>query len=857
MDVESQLVLDKFLPRWYQREVFDAIENEGYRKLLWIAPRRCGKDITLWNIAIRQCLKRICLVFYCLPTYSQARKAIFDAIAIDGTKFLDFIPKKLVESINIAEMKIRFKNGSILQCIGADTYDTSLVGTNPYAIVLSEYALMQGAEVYSFIRPILAANGGWIAMCSCVSPDTLVIGENGIKRIKDILPSRETYTGLNKPIWGLNGFHNAEQFYYGGHQKTLKITLQSGYEIECTSIHPLWNGKEWVKAQELKVNDLLPIQYGQDIWGQGLDISGFSYTGRHAGFIDQESLTTDFFYLLGLIQSEGYYDKRRITITNTDKDIIDFLNEWGFSTAKDRIHHNFGSSEFCAFLEFLGFKHGARFKTFPESLFSCTKEQMRAFIQGVFDGDGTSNSNKSKRGNIKLVSTCKQFIQDMQVILLNFGIVSSVRKEEKPPTKKAKVWSTIYNLEIGGYFAHIFYEDIGFRLKRKQKHHAFVPLTCREETGNIYPVDTERLSGYSLPKNLITNPRRISRRLIAWLNKRKHHPYLSELLQEKFFYSPIKSIEASENEVFDFVIPETHSFFSNGFISHNTPRGKNHLWHLWKVAQDLPEWHVIHQKTSEIKHIPEEALAQERAQMNHELYLQEYECDFSRGVEGSVYGRCLDELRRKGQITAVPWDPGLLVHVAFDIGVNDATTLIWFSVAGRGQVINIIDCYSNTGVGLDHYAKILQDKPYRYGKYFAPHDIKVREWGGGAISRYEKARQLGIDFEILPQADLMDGIENVLTHFPKFWIDQDKCKSLINALENYRREWDEVKQIYTKPIKNWACHYADALRYLCQSLDKTQKGLTSEEFERQKAQALYGNRLPGIFNYNPEYDRFR
>ena len=147
MNVEHQLVLDKFIPRWYQESIYDAIENAKYRKVLAILPRRSGKDITAWNLALRQCLRRVCLVYYCLPTFSQARRAIWDAIAIDGSKFLDYIPKALVENINQAEMKIRFKNGSILQCLGADTYNTSLVGTNPYAVILSEFALMS-SEVF-------------------------------------------------------------------------------------------------------------------------------------------------------------------------------------------------------------------------------------------------------------------------------------------------------------------------------------------------------------------------------------------------------------------------------------------------------------------------------------------------------------------------------------------------------------------------------------------------------------------------------------------------------------------------------------------------------------------------------------
>src|SRR5271157_4362393 len=97
MNVEVEVHLDKFQLRFYQKQIFDAIEVEGYKRVLYIAPRRAGKDFLGWNMAIRQCIDKTCLVFYVLPTYSQARKCIWDAITIDGMKFLDFVPPMLVE----------------------------------------------------------------------------------------------------------------------------------------------------------------------------------------------------------------------------------------------------------------------------------------------------------------------------------------------------------------------------------------------------------------------------------------------------------------------------------------------------------------------------------------------------------------------------------------------------------------------------------------------------------------------------------------------------------------------------------------------------------------------------------------
>ena len=92
----------------------------------------------------------------------------------------------------------------------------------------------------------------------------------------------------------------------------------------------------------------------------------------------------------------------------------------------------------------------------------------------------------------------------------------------------------------------------------------------------------------------------------------------------------------------------------------------------------------------------------------------------------------------RGRITNVPYDRAAEVHVAFDLGVSDATTLVFFQLCG--QEIHWIDCLSDTGRGLDYYVKKVREKPYAYGKFYFPHDIKVRELSTG-ISRIETFAQ--------------------------------------------------------------------------------------------------------------------
>jgi len=441
---EIVVKLDKFKPRFYQLPLLDAIENKGYKRVFAVMPRRSGKDITAFNICIRQCLSKVCVVYYIFPTYSQAKKVIWDSITTDGERILDFIPEQLIQSKNSQEMKIWFKNGSLLQLVGSDSYD-SLMGTNPIGCVFSEYAL-QDPQAFKYLSPILRANGGW----------------------------------------------------------------------------------------------------------------------------------------------------------------------------------------------------------------------------AIF-------------------------------------------------------------------------------------------LT--------------------------------------------------------------------------------------------TPRGKNHAWELFKLAQSAPNWFCYRLTLDDTQHVSLSEIDDERrlGLISEDLIQQEYYCSFEMGVEGAYYSKYIDSLRFKNQIGPVPWNPSHKVHTAWDLGVRDNTSIIFYQTFG--QSINIIDYYEKNKEGLEHYIQVLQSKPYTYGKHIAPHDIAVREFGSG-ITRLDKARQLGINFTISNDASLMDGIEQVRSNLPRMWFDDVRCSKLVTALENYRQEYDSKKKVYkAHPLHDYYSHAADAMRYLCVSLSKVKEGASAEDIERRYLETRMGSQanLPSFF----------
>jgi phage terminase large subunit len=143
--------------------------------------------------------------------------------------------------------------------------------------------------------------------------------------------------------------------------------------------------------------------------------------------------------------------------------------------------------------------------------------------------------------------------------------------------------------------------------------------------------------------------------------------------------------------------------------------------------------------------------------------------------------------------------------------VGDSTA-IWF-VQRAGKKIHLIDYYEASGEGFPHYALALQNKSYVYSDHIAPHDIEVRELGTGQ-SRKEQARALGLRFTGAPKLPLDHGIDAVRNLIPRCWFDRENCEHGIEALQQYRCEYDDrLRTFRSTPLHDWTSHAADAFRY--------------------------------------------
>ena len=263
----------------------------------------------------------------------------------------------------------------------------------------------------------------------------------------------------------------------------------------------------------------------------------------------------------------------------------------------------------------------------------------------------------------------------------------------------------------------------------------------------------------------------------------------------------------SKSEAWPSVIRPRLSDRKGRVIFLGTPSGEdNFFYELYTHAQEDPGWFHCLYKASETGIIDDAELADAKKAMSKPMFLQEFECSFTSALQGAVYGEQIDEAADR--ITSVPWDRSTSVNTAWDLGISDSTTVVFFQECGRE--IHWIDCLEASGVGLDFFVKKLKEKPYSYNKHLFPHDLAVRELSTGT-SRAETLRSLGVTPTISPRTGPTERIHAMRMHFDKFWFDKENFGPALRALKNYRYEWDSKRRVWrSSPRHDWASHFADA-----------------------------------------------
>ena len=370
----------------------------------------------------------------------------------------------------------------------------------------------------------------------CVSESTLVFSQKGVVPIGELKPKLSragTFTKLGVCVKGKQGLQPASHFYQGGKQKTLCLTTRLGYTIEATPEHRLWvrhpDGTEgWKHLSDIAIGDTVAIERNINLWGSNVTIE--CPKARALTNIKRyplpEKLNEDLAYLMGLFVGDGtltytnsiYLSTADEFIANEFERIAKQLFNYELRYKNNNKDYYISSQQIRVLFAELGLDYcKANTKRVPYSILQAPRHIVIAFLQGLFDTDGFVDK---RYGNIEYATSSKNLSKEVHILLLNLGIIASLRKKETPCLPS-------YPIGISGADTITFHKEVGFRLPRKRQRSKLALSIRRPNIGGI--------------------------------------PYL-----QGYFYLPVVTIEESETEVCDLSVDKDQAYIANGFVSHNS-----------------------------------------------------------------------------------------------------------------------------------------------------------------------------------------------------------------------------------------------------------------------------------------------
>lgn len=554
----------------------------------------------------------------------------------------DHLPSWLKQTaVEDNKLSLRYQNGSQIKAISSSPEAGRSEALS--LLIFDEAAFIPDIDDIWVSAQSTLATGGDAIVLSCVTKDTQVFTDRGLRKISNFIPNNGEvgdYQIDKYNIVGNNGIREGNLFHNNGLVDT-KIIQTKLSEIECSYNHKLWackNGEfDWYRADELEEGDWLNVQYGMEKWGDEDDVSDFnpSSSNKIKNKFNPSKITKEIAYFCGLFLSEGSSSKvynsenkligGKIDITcgdNIQESLLDL--GLGYSTS-DNLHYSICSKNLIEFFEYLGFNLSkkAHNKVIPDKLLSMSRDNICALLSGIFDGDGYS---RSKNGNVGISLSNKELIVQIRMLLLNMGIRSNYSIATKELMNSYGYFDNSFNfdthrLELNVRDSKLFYENIGFKLKRKQKKYELLKTHLISNPSDVIPysLDYMYLFFNTFKKGTGVLRREYGLNINGIVNKKNRYKteHISKSVVETFYeivkdnlsvdvknelnkilipnseWVQIKNIKNSKEKTFDFSLPDneddfwSHSILYNGILGHQTPNGVGNFFHkTWVEAEE-------------------------------------------------------------------------------------------------------------------------------------------------------------------------------------------------------------------------------------------------------------------------------
>lgn len=461
----------------------------------------------------------------------------------------------------------------------ASIYDTLVRMAQPWSL---RYPLVDGQG--NFGSP---GNDPPAAMRYCVTADALVRLPFGQSvRIGDVVPGAKPNTDNVTDLKVLDRHGNpvlADRLFHSGDHQTYTVRTAEGYEVTGTANHPLLCLVDvggvptllWKLIEEIRPDDCVvmqrtpPTELGPADWEPTMEA-----------------------LLLGAFISEGFVSEARAGFNNLDRDFFNtvvtaydavvggtrYVSERTIASGSllyELDIHNVNALRGSRLWDVVGQRSAD--KAVPEWLWQAPACVKRAFLQALFEGDGSCSVLPRNTIQISYSTRSERLAKDVQQMLLEFGVVSrryrhAVGEHKVVITNRAQAELFAAQIGFGGAKQAKLTRILGAMPPCAGMDGDHVPglgRFVRRHSGSRW-VDKDWLNRHNVDR--IQRWRTRGAEILSHIADPDVRAIATELTDGRFYYAKVASVtEAGVQPVYSLrVDTEDHAFLTNGFVSHNT-----------------------------------------------------------------------------------------------------------------------------------------------------------------------------------------------------------------------------------------------------------------------------------------------
>ncbi|MBE9062174.1 replicative DNA helicase [cf. Phormidesmis sp. LEGE 11477] len=450
------------------------------------------------------------------------------------------------------------------------------------------------AMTQGFQRSDLIITAARPAMGKCLSASAEILQVDGsVQTIETIYHQRQAnLLTLNQRLRFEASQPSA--FVDDGIKPVFRVTTRLGRRVETTLPHPYLTMKGWRPLAELSVGDRIAVPRQLPVFGDrpipehqvkllAYFIGDGGLTGSSPVFTNANPLMqTDF------TEAACQFPTVKVRIDSSQGSRTPSLavvtdSEQGFETIRW-----IGKNPVSAWLEELHlWGCSAHNKVIPSLVFTLPKTQLALFLNRLFATDGWASVLASGQAQIGYASVCEKLAQQLQHLLLRFGIIAALKQRQ---VKYENAWRSVWQLDITDAIAlQTFADEIGIFSKeaavnqvaeaiKAKKYHTNKDLVPTEVWDDLRTAKGEesrtglaKRAGLAGTSNIHVGKRALSRSRLSALATAVAHQPLQDMATSDLYWDEIVSIESiGLQQVYDLTIPGTHNFVANDICVHNT-----------------------------------------------------------------------------------------------------------------------------------------------------------------------------------------------------------------------------------------------------------------------------------------------